>query len=164
MVAHQCIINLQERTLQAGGQPLPFHVYDADSQEPKSVCHVYFPETTVLPGKTEKELPLSLSTSTNQGIALLEPVSAFVEKYGVLIAHSLTLTGTGKTMVHMLNPSSAPVTIYQNERVGELHPVSETVCNIKPGKQQRNPAMVEKAIEQLLPDSLELKPPDKEKL
>ena len=60
------------------------------------------------------ELPLSLSDSTNQGTAFLEPAKAFVEKHGVLIAHSLTLTGTEKTIVSMLNPSPAPVTIYQN--------------------------------------------------
>ena len=40
------------------------------------------------------ELPLALARSTNQGTALLEPAKAFVEKYGVLIAHSLILTGT----------------------------------------------------------------------
>ena len=74
-------------------------------------------------------------------------------------------------MVRMLNPSSAPVTIYQNEKAGELHPITDcnsgSLCTIqqtKPEKQQRNPDMVEKAIEQLLPDSPELKPSDKEKL
>ena len=123
-----------------------------------------------LPRK-EVELPLALSTSTSQGTALLEPAKAFVEKYGVLIAHSLTLTGIEKTMVRMLNPSSAPVAIYQNERVGELHPITackpESLCTIQqanPGQLQRNPAMLEKAVEQLLPDSPELKPVDKEKL
>ena len=123
----------------------------------------------VLPGQTEVELPLSLTTSTNHGTVLLEPARAFIKKYGVLIARSLTLAGTGTTMVRMLNPSSAPVTIYQNEKAGELHPITgESVCTIqqtKPRKQQcRDPAPVEKAIELLLPDSPELKPSDKQKL
>ena len=189
-------------------------MHNTDPQEPKTICHVFFPETTVLPGQTEVELPLSLTTSTDHGTALLEPASAFMQKYGVLIARSLTLAGTGTTMVRMLNPS-APVTIYQNEKAGELHPITgesvctiqqtkprnvliarsltfagtgitmvcmlnpssppvtiyqiekagklhpitgESVCTIqqtKPRKQCRDPALIEKAVELLLPNSPE---------
>ena len=170
LVKHHCIINLSQQILRLhiDGQSIPFHVHNTDPQEPKTVCHVFFPETTVLPGQTEVELPLSLTTSTNHGTVLLEPARAFIEKYGVLIARSLTLAGTGTTMVRMLNPSSAPVTIYQNEKAGELHPITgESVCTIqltKLRKQCRDPALVEKAIELLLPDSPELKPSDKQKL
>ena len=67
------------------------------------------------------ELPLSLITSTDHGTVLLEPAGVFIEKYGALIARSLTLAGSGTTMVRMLNPSSAPVTVYQNEKGGELY-------------------------------------------
>ena len=168
---HKCIIDLHQQLLRAGGQSIPFCNHDTESQESNTICHVFFPETTVIPGQTEVELPLSLSTSTNQGTALLQPARAFVDKYSVLIAHSLTHTSTEKTMVRMLNPSFAPVTIYQNERVGELHPISagkpESLCTIqqtRPGQPQRDPAMMERAVELLLPDSPELKPADKEKL
>lgn len=75
-MAHQCIIDLQEHTLQAGGQPIPFCKCGTDSQGTMSICYVVFQETTVLLGQTEVELPLSLSTSTNQGTALLESAKA----------------------------------------------------------------------------------------
>ena len=45
-----------------------------------------------LPGNSEMQLPLSLSTTVDQGMAILEPAPKFIEKHGVLIAHSLTLT------------------------------------------------------------------------
>ena len=115
LVKHHCIIDLQQKTLLVGGQSTPFRDRDVEPHV-KSVCHVFFSETTVLPGESEVELPLSLSDSSDQGTALFAPTLAFVEKHGVLIAHSLTLTGTEKTRVRILNPSSAPVTIYQNEK------------------------------------------------
>ena len=62
-------------------------------------------------------LPLSLSNTADQGTAVLEPAPRFIEKHGVLIAHSLTLTGVQKTMVHILNPSPAPVVIHQKTTV-----------------------------------------------
>ena len=61
--------------------PIPFHVHNTDPKEPSTVCHVFFPETTVQPGQTEVELPLSQTTSTNHGTVLLEPARAFIEKY-----------------------------------------------------------------------------------
>ena len=78
-----------------------------------SVCHVIFPETTVLPGHSEVQLPLSLSTT-------------------VLIAHSLTLTGDQNTLVRILNPSPGPVVIHQNEKVGKLLPLDQpdAVCTL----------------------------------
>ena len=70
-------------------------------------------------------------------------------------------------MVRMLDPS-APVTIYKNEKAGELHPITGesvyTIQQTKPRKQCRDPALIEGGVELLLPDSPELKPSDKEKL
>ena len=59
----------------------------------------------VLPGNLEVQLPFSLSTTVDQGMAILEPAPKFIEKHGVLIAHSLTLTGDQKTLVRVLNPA-----------------------------------------------------------
>ena len=171
LTKHCCVIDLQNKTLRAGGESTTFCNLGDSSQESKAICHVFFPQTTVLPGQTEVELSLSLSTSTNHGTALFEPANSFVEKYGDLLAHALTITGTGKTRVRMLNPSSAPVTIYQNERVGELYPtttyIPESLCTIqqtKPGQLQRDPAMVRKVVEQLLPDSPDVGQADTDRL
>ena len=78
------------------------------------------------------QLPLSQSTIMDQGMAILEPAPKFIEKHGVLIAHSLTLTGDQKTLVRVLNPSPAPVAIHQNEKVGKLVPLDQpdSVCTL----------------------------------
>ena len=105
---------------------------DGGSGSSPSVCHVIFPETTVLPGHSEVQLPLSLSTTVDQGMAILEPAPKFIEKHGVLIAHSLTLTGDQNTLVRILNPSPGPVVIHQNEKVGKLVPLDQpdAVCTL----------------------------------
>ena len=69
------------------------------------------------------QLPLSLSTTTDQGMAILEPAPKFIEKHGVLISHCLTLTSDQKTLVRVLNPFPAPVVIRRNEKVGKLAPL-----------------------------------------
>ena len=93
-----------------------------------------FLETTVLPGNSEVELPLQLSKLCPLGIAILEPAPRFMERHGILIAHSLTHTGPTyeKTRVRILNPSSAPVVVYQDEEVGVLCPLGEPddVCTV----------------------------------
>ena len=58
-----------------------------------SVCHVTFPEITMLPGNSEVELPLQLSKFCHAGTAILEPAPRFMERHGILIAHSLIHTG-----------------------------------------------------------------------
>ena len=99
-----------------------------------SVSHVIFPEMTVPPGNTELELPLELSKHCYPGTAILEPARRFMERCGILISHSLTRTGPNqeKTMVRILNCSSAPVIIYQIEEAGVLSPLEEPgeICTI----------------------------------
>ena len=169
LLENKCIIDLQNRTLQAGGKIAEFLVHG--SSVPHAVCHVFFSETTVLPGNTEVQLPLSLSATADHGVAMLEPAPKFIEKHGVLIAHSLTLTGTQKTLVRILNPSPGPVVIYQNERVGELLPLDQpdSLCTLDqvslgPKPQQPKTAQVERAIGQLLTNTAELQHPERERL
>ena len=113
LLENKCIIDLHNQALLAGGQTVQFLV-DGGSGSSSSVCHVIFPETTVLPGNFEVQLPRSLSTAVDQGIAILEPGPKIIEKHGVLIAYSLTLTGDQNTLVRILNPPSGRVVIHQN--------------------------------------------------
>ena len=131
LLENQCIIDSHNPALLAGGQTTQFLV-QGSTRSSLSVCRIFFPETTVLPGNSEVQLPLSLSTTTDQGMAILEPAPMFIEKHGVLIAHSLTLTGDQKTLVRVLNPSPAPVVIHQNKKVGKLVPLDQpdSVCTL----------------------------------
>ena len=102
------------------------------------------------------QLPLSLSTAVDQGMAILEPAPKFIEKHGILVAHSLTLTGNQKTLVRVLNPSPGPVVIHQNEKVGKLVPLDQpdAVCtldqlSLQQKPQKPKPFDVEPAIAQL---------------
>ena len=71
-------------------------------------------------------------------------------------------------MVCKLNPIAAPVTIYQNENAGELHPITDcgpdSLCTIQARAAAMQPAMVEKAIEQLVSGPPKLNPSDKNKI
>ena len=50
-------------------------------------------------------------------LGVLDPAPEFLERHGVLIAHSLSYTGTEKAVIQILNPS---VLIHQNEKVGHF--------------------------------------------
>ena len=57
---------------------------------------------------------------------MLEPEMRFMEHRGVLIAqsvHSVSASG-GRTLARVLNPSNAPVTVYRDEKLGVLQPLS----------------------------------------
>ena len=62
------------------------------------------------------------------GDALLEPEMSFVERHGLVVAHSLSRSVNSKTVVQVMNPS-APVTVYKDEKVGVLRPLSD-VCAV----------------------------------
>ena len=79
LLENKCIIDLHNRALLAGGQTTQFLV-QGSSRSSLSVCHVFFPETTVLPGNSEVQLPLSLSTTTDQGMHSKNSGMTFIPK------------------------------------------------------------------------------------
>lgn len=128
---HKCVIDLNKQILRGGGASADI---ESVTNTTLSVCHVTFPETTVLPGNSEIELPLQLSKRCHLGTAILEPAPKFMERHGILIAHSLTHTGPNqeKAMVRILNPSPAPAVVYQDEEVGIL-----MLYALSPGTKER---------------------------
>jgi hypothetical protein len=62
----------------------------------------------------------------------LDPAPKFLERHGILIAHSLFYRGTEKAVIQILNPSPATVLIHQNEKVGHFRPLeeAEVVCTL----------------------------------
>ena len=76
----------------------------------------------------------------------LDPSCGFLDKHGVLIPHSLSHTGTEKTLVQILNPSPAPVQVVSMTRLG-------TYCHSKMPRSKMKLSTsrdVDGAIEQLL--------------
>ena len=57
---------------------------------------------------------------------ILEPEMKFMECRGVLIARSVhsVSAGSGRSLVRVINPSSAPITVYPDEKLSVLQPLS----------------------------------------
>ena len=112
-----CIINLQGWTLRIGETSVPLEIRKS---QPVSVCHVTCAETMVVPGRHQLELPVHLSQpreNAGEFVGVLEPETSFMERCGVLIAHSVHSVSADRkrSMVRLLNPSCAAVTVHRNE-------------------------------------------------
>ena len=120
-----CTINLRERTLSVEGTSVPLQLKNTRLL---STCHVSCAETTVVPGCHQMELPIQLRQTRiiSEFEGILEPEMKFIERQGVLIARSIhsVSAGSGRSLVRVLNPSSAPITVYQDEKLGVLQPLS----------------------------------------
>ena len=125
-----CIIDLRGRTLTTRRTSVPIQF--RKTQAASSICHVSCAETTVIPGRHQLELPAQLCPPKNQTgelVGTLEPGELFMERHGLLIARSVHSVSAGKekSLVRILNPSPAPVTIYCGERLGVLQPLESAL-------------------------------------
>ena len=85
-------------------------------------------ETTVIQGYSQIQLPPISGPQLKEPDeathdAVLEPHAEFMERHGLLVAHCLVSTKSTQIPVRILNPSPAPVTIYQAQKVGQLQPL-----------------------------------------
>ena len=55
---------------------------------------------------------------------LLEPEPKFQDDTGLLVAHSVSTTIRGETLVHILNPLRCSIVVHKGEKVGRMHPLS----------------------------------------
>ena len=154
---HHCVVDLGKRLLFAGGQSVPF-------QNPTlhhiSACHVTLKVTSVIPGQHEVQLPVCLDYTKVDYTGVLEPAPKFTERHGLLVAHSISSSQSGETLVRVVNPHSAPVTVRQHEKVGSFQPLEDTdeVCLLEPVKEQKesvkepspNNVEITQAIQQLV--------------
>lgn len=178
---HRCVVDLDKRILCAGGSVVSF-ISQIDNGTNAAVCHVKFAHTTVVPAQCQMQLSATVSRANGAetdelGDAILEPEMAFVERHGLVVAHSLSRSVDSKTLVQVLNPSPAPVTIHKNERIGLLRPLADVCVDIcaavnDPGdnlevNQQAakdNKRATEKAIQQLLADAQDVGQHEKQQL
>ena len=115
------------------------------------------------------------------GDAPLEPEMSFVERHGLVVAHSLSRNIDSKTIVQVMNPSPAPVTVYKNEKVGLSRPLADVcadVCAVvndsgknlernrkdTEAKTEAKTEATEKAIQQLLSDVQDVAQQEKRQL
>ena len=145
---HHCVVDLGKRLLLAGGKSVPFQI-----QKPHhiSACHVTLKETTVIPGQYEMQLPVCLDSPKIDYTGVFEPAPKFTERHGLFVAHSISSSQSGETLVRVVNPSSAPITVRQHEKVGKFQPLDDTdeVCLLEAAKEQnesnKEPSIVRKA-------------------
>ena len=69
---------------------------------------------------------------------IVEPCEEFVRAYGLLVAHSITDAVANHTMVQVMNPCFAPVTVHENVSVGMLHSIFDC-AKIQPARKQSRP-------------------------
>jgi hypothetical protein len=128
---HRCVVDLDKRVLSAGGSAVSFNS-PTDKGTNAAVCHVTLACTTVVPAYSQMQLFASVSRAeTNElGDALLEPEMSFVERHGLVVAHSLSRSVNSKIVVQVMNHSPAPVTVYKDEKVGQLRPLSDVCADV----------------------------------
>ena len=126
--------------------------------DPSPLCHVAFTDTVIVPEYCQMQLSV-LVKGCHKGLdqesdVLLEPEAKFMERHGLLVAHSLSCADQEQVLIQLLNPSAAPVTIKKNEKVGILKPLikqSENVCVVsRQTKLVDRKVHVDEVIEQLL--------------
>ena len=164
LLKHGCVVDLKKQVLLAGGKSVGM-CSQACGEQTASACHVTFRETIVVPAYCQMQLSATTPKGESApGDVVLEPEIAFVEQYGLVVAHSLARNVEGKTLVQLLNPSPLPVTVQKSTKVGVLRPLAEVcvdVCAAKeaeagvglPPSKRRS---TDEAIEQLLSDVQDL--------
>ena len=91
------------------------------------MCTVHVNETVELPPRTESVLPASVRFVFDPGITgIVEPNRSLSERYHVCAATTLvTLDEDMNLPVRLLNPTSAPITLYKDTVVGRFTSLGE---------------------------------------
>ena len=103
-----------------------------------------------------------------RGSGVLEPVVSIMEQQGLLIARSVCSMEKGGSVIRILNPSPAPVTVYHNQKVGILQPLSrvEEVCALGGGNSEgrKDQGALEDAVKLMTSRAEDLSSAEKESL
>lgn len=142
-----CVVDIKNKRLTMEDQePIPL-IHANDTLD--SVCHLLVKETTEIPGRHQFQLPVSLSRTSlstsimskyaENSVYLMEPEEHFINKHGVLVARSLISNGPNSyKVVRVVNPSSSPVKVYKDERVGQIQQFDpQEMCLVETGTQRK---------------------------
>ena len=108
----------------------------------------------------------------DMSINIFEPSSLFIERHGLLVAHSVSSCIEGQTIVQVMNPYETPIIVYSNETIAQMNPLidKDVVSVIQP--EQKPPAqpfirkspIPDNIMAELLDGVINLSKPNKEKL
>ena len=147
---HGCVVEFQQETLFAGGMSTPLKPMDSPAP---LVCHLCISETTTIPAQHQALLPVQLLGGRDDVsyVGVVEPEYNFVDRRGILVAHSISCVNHSKTIVQVLNPSTDAVTLRKSERIGKftsLEEASAVVCTLDTPNRQSS-MEIEAAIKSL---------------
>ena len=152
-----CVIDVKNKLLTIAGCTKPVHLFLGECA---FTYHVMVHESTVIPAFHQVQLPVDLELVQEKrvpdSIGFFEPKPEFPDKRGgLLLAHSVSPTRSGKTTVQLLNPTAVPVTLYGKEKIGELSGMRdmnmvglvEPSLDRKPAVRSKDSEAIGKAIE-----------------
>ena len=142
-----CVINLQDQTLDINGELIHMLPQTSSAASSFATCHVTIAETIIIPGLHQMQVAARVvDVHMNRKVGMIEPLCSFMEKNSLLVAHSMSICENGYTLICILNPSTAPVTIYDNEYVAQFSVgalCTEEVCAVtKRHHQKSNPQTI----------------------
>ncbi len=124
---YSCVVDLGNQMLLAGGKSIPF--LEGETTHELGSCHVSISETTVIPGQCQAVLSATLLKGSYRGgsVGVIEPELKFIERHGLLVARSLSSASCENdgVWIQVLNPSPAPITVREKEKVGTFQPVED---------------------------------------
>ena len=120
-----CVFDMENSVMRTGNHSLysPLH---SESINILPVCSVTCAETTTVPRYHQMEVPTLISgpnENLDSYVGMLEPETTLLQRHGVLVAHSCHTISLpqGTSATRILNPSSTPITLYQNEKKGSYN-------------------------------------------
>ena len=130
LIKRGCIVDLQQHVLLTQEGPVQFVSGPERSTQCSPVCFVTSSETLNVPPYCQMCLPAKVSQNagrctSNSSALLVEPVWRFMDQHGLMVAHSIIDAAATHTMVQVLNPGFAPVTVYKDEIMGMLKPIQD---------------------------------------
>ena len=145
LMRHGCVLDLQQKIMFTEQGPVHF-VSSVCIEHNTPVCFVALSEKVTVPPNSQMCLPVKMTgPKSAAGVLVVEPCEEFVHAYGLLVAHSITDAVANHTMVQVMNPCFAPVTVHENVRVGMLHSIVDC-AKIQPARKQSRPKQAIKDI------------------
>ena len=120
LMRHGCVLDLQQNIMFTKEGPVHF-VSSISSAHSTPVCFVTLSETVTVPLNCQMCLPVKKTrhkSAPPADVLVVEPCEEFVHMYGLLVAHSITDAVAEQTMVQVMNPCFAPITVHADVRVG----------------------------------------------
>lgn len=147
-----CVVDLNRQVLFTKVGPIQFVSSLSagnDDRAPEAVCFVHVTESVTIPPSCQMRLPVNIGPlRCDCSTALIEPMDGFMDRHGLLLAHSLVDASAQRTMVQVLNPCFAPVAVAKGERIGMLTPVN--VCaSVQCQAGKRSQQAIRHTIEQM---------------